>query len=67
MLIEPEEIKCLKNLSKLKPKADSIYELYSDPSPIFEAESVWHDVVMSPERAAVQKELKSAIQKIEQN
>ncbi|KAL4291494.1 hypothetical protein GQ457_14G004190 [Hibiscus cannabinus] len=65
LLIDPEEIKCLTNVSKLKPGAESIYELYEDPSPLEEPGSVWKDVALKPSRTAIVSELKASIQRIE--
>ncbi|KAI4369674.1 hypothetical protein MLD38_018091 [Melastoma candidum] len=65
LLIEPEEYKCLTNVRKLNANAESIYELYPEPSPIFEPGSVWNDVILSPERAGIVSELKAKIKQIE--
>ncbi|KAM0028368.1 putative Zeta toxin domain, P-loop containing nucleoside triphosphate hydrolase [Helianthus debilis subsp. tardiflorus] len=65
LLIDPDEISCLKTIENLNEKADSIYELYSKPNPTHENGSVWHDIVMSPSRLNIQKELKYYIQKLE--
>ncbi|KAK4770094.1 hypothetical protein SAY87_030626 [Trapa incisa] len=65
LLVEPEEIKCLSTVSKLNPDATSIYELYPDPSPIFEAGSIWNHIHLSPSRSSIQLQLKSAIKKRE--
>ncbi|EEF45177.1 conserved hypothetical protein [Ricinus communis] len=65
LLIDPEEIKCLTNVGNVNPDSESIYELYSDPTPIFESGSIWKDVVFSPSRSIVQSELKISIQMIE--
>lgn len=65
LLIDPDEIGCLKMVQSLNEKADSIYELYNNPNPAHESGSVWHDIVMSPSRLSIQKELKFSIQKIE--
>ncbi|KAI9195527.1 hypothetical protein LWI28_015778 [Acer negundo] len=65
LLIDPDEIKCLKNVSQLKTNADSVYELCNDPNSIFEPGSVWKDIVLSPTRATLQLELKTSIQRIE--
>ncbi|XP_071741283.1 uncharacterized protein [Rutidosis leptorrhynchoides] len=65
LLIDPDEIGCLKMIQSLNEKADSIYELYNKPNPANESGSVWHDIVMSPSRLSTQKELKYSIQKIE--
>ncbi|KAK3190219.1 hypothetical protein Dsin_029780 [Dipteronia sinensis] len=65
LLIDPDEIKCLKNVSQLKSNAESVYELYNDPNSIFEPGSVWKDIVLSPTRATLQLELKTSIQRIE--
>ena len=65
LLVDPDEISNLKLVESLIEKADSIYELYNNPNPIYGSGSVWHDIVMSPSRVNIQKELKHSIQKIE--
>ncbi|PWA62173.1 zeta toxin domain, P-loop containing nucleoside triphosphate hydrolase [Artemisia annua] len=65
LLVDPDEISSLKLVESLIEKADSIYELYNNPNPIYGSGSVWHDIVMSPSRVNIQKELKHSIQKIE--
>ncbi|KAF2313938.1 hypothetical protein GH714_020741 [Hevea brasiliensis] len=65
LLIDPEEIKCLTNVSNLNSDAESIYELYSDPSPIYESGSAWKEVILAPSRSAIQLELKTSIQMLE--
>ncbi|KAI3678851.1 hypothetical protein L6452_38155 [Arctium lappa] len=65
LLVDPDEIACLKLIEGLNEKADSIYELYKYPNPAHKSGSVWHDIVMSPTRLSIQKELKYSIQKIE--
>ncbi|KAJ6911175.1 hypothetical protein NC652_021721 [Populus alba x Populus x berolinensis] len=65
LLLDPEGYKCLTNASNLRAEAESIYELYTDPSPIFEPGSFWKDIVMDPSRPAVQSELTTIILFIE--
>ncbi|KAF3456863.1 hypothetical protein FNV43_RR01517 [Rhamnella rubrinervis] len=65
LLVDTEEIECLRNISSLNPDADSIYNLYEHPSLILKPSSIWNDIVFSPSRPALQLELKTAIQKIE--
>ncbi|XP_051142190.1 calmodulin calcium-dependent NAD kinase-like [Andrographis paniculata] len=65
LLVDPDEINCLQMVSRSNEEAENIYELYKNPNPAFEAGSVWHDIVLSPSRTNIQKELKYAIQKIE--
>ncbi|CAN1797435.1 Calmodulin calcium-dependent NAD kinase [Linum perenne] len=65
MLIDEEGFKWLSNVGRLNPDAESVHELYSDPSLIDEPGSVWKDVVLNPSRPSVQAELKMTIQKIE--
>nr|XP_034925238.1 uncharacterized protein LOC118056906 isoform X3 [Populus alba] len=65
LLVDPEGYKCLTNASNLRAEAESIYELYTDPSPIFQPGSFWKDIVMDPSRPAVQSELKTIILIIE--
>ncbi|XP_024009155.1 uncharacterized protein LOC18994438 isoform X2 [Eutrema salsugineum] len=65
LLVDPEDIECLKRVSNLNPDAVSIHELYPDPSLLSKPGSVWNDVVLVPSRPKVQKELNDAIKKIE--
>ena len=65
LLVDPEGYKCLTNAKNLRAEAESIYDLYTDPSPIFEPGSFWNDIVMDPSRPAVQSELKTIILFIE--
>ncbi|KAE8705020.1 P-loop containing nucleoside triphosphate hydrolases superfamily protein isoform 1 [Hibiscus syriacus] len=65
LLIDPDEIKCLTNVSKLNPGAESIYELYQDPSPLEEPGSVWKQTAFNPSRTHILVELKGSIQRIE--
>ncbi|KAM1943994.1 hypothetical protein ACFX15_012262 [Malus domestica] len=64
--VDPEEIKCLTNLSSLNSEAESIYELnMQNPSLILEPGSFWRDIVLCPSRPNLQLKLKGTIQKIE--
>lgn len=65
LLVDPEEIDCLKRVCALNDNAKSIYELYKHPNPACEAGSIWKDIVLSPSRLNVQQELKYCIQRIE--
>lgn len=67
MLVEPEDIKCLEMVKKLKEEAESIYELYEgdDVLSLQTPGSVWKDMVLIPTRSTLQQELKTAILKIE--
>lgn len=65
LLVDPEEIDCLKRVSKLNDEANSIYELYKHPNPARQAGSVWKDIVLSPTRLNIQQELKYSIQRVE--
>ncbi|MCH88146.1 P-loop containing nucleoside triphosphate hydrolases superfamily protein, partial [Trifolium medium] len=65
LLVDPDEIDCLKRVARLNEDADSIYELYKHPNPTCEAGSIWKDIVLSPSRLNIQQELKCAIQKVE--
>ncbi|KAJ6911169.1 hypothetical protein NC652_021718 [Populus alba x Populus x berolinensis] len=67
LLVDPEGYKCLTNVSNLRAEAESIYELYTDPSPIFEPGSVWKDIVLDPSRPTVQSELRASILNIEKS
>ncbi|KAK8507277.1 hypothetical protein V6N13_070063 [Hibiscus sabdariffa] len=67
LLIDPDDIKWLSNVSRLNPGANSVYELYEqDQSPVDMPGSVWKDIVLSPSRPSIQSELKASIQRIEQ-
>ncbi|GLT72581.1 hypothetical protein SLA2020_445050 [Shorea laevis] len=65
LLVDPDEIDCLKRLGRLNENAKSIYELYKNPNPACKAGSVWKDIVLSPSRLNIQQELKYCIRKIE--
>ncbi|KAM1350148.1 hypothetical protein ACFX10_004198 [Malus domestica] len=65
LLVDPDEIDCLKRVGRLNDTANSIYELYKRPNPAYETGSVWKDIVLSPSRLNIQKELKYSIQKVE--
>ncbi|BAT95525.1 hypothetical protein VIGAN_08227300, partial [Vigna angularis var. angularis] len=65
LLVDPDEIDCLKRVATLNESANNIYELYKRPNPACEVGSIWKDIVLSPSRLNVQKELKYSIQKIE--
>ncbi|XP_022727861.1 uncharacterized protein LOC111283525 isoform X2 [Durio zibethinus] len=65
LLVDPDEIGCLKKVSRLNEEAESIYELYKYPNPACESGSIWKDIVLSPSRLNVQQELKYTIQKVE--
>lgn len=65
LLIDPDEIKCLTNVSKLNPAAESIYELYEEPTSLEKPGSVWNDIVLNPSRPGILLELKASIQRIE--
>ncbi|MBA0583423.1 hypothetical protein Gorai_014281 [Gossypium raimondii] len=54
-----------KKVGRLNEEAESIYELYKHPNPACEAGSIWKDIVLSPSRLNIQKELKFTIQKVE--
>lgn len=66
MLVEPEDIKCLEMVKKVKEEAESIYELYEEDDVLFHSVgSVWKDMVLIPTRSTLQQELKTAIVRIE--
>ncbi|BFG43044.1 hypothetical protein CerSpe_293180 [Prunus speciosa] len=65
LLVDPDEIDCLKRVGRLNDTANSIYELYKHPNPACETGSIWKDIVLSPSRLNIQKELKYSIQKAE--
>ncbi|KAH9764583.1 calmodulin calcium-dependent NAD kinase [Citrus sinensis] len=65
LLVDSDEIKCLTRVGSLNADADSVYELHSEPNPIFEPGSVWNDIVLCPSRAGLQLELRTSIKKIE--
>ncbi|KAG9452568.1 hypothetical protein H6P81_005472 [Aristolochia fimbriata] len=65
LLVDPEEIECLKRVSQLNEEASSVEELYVQDDSINKSGSIWFDVVLAPSRAAIQAELKLAIQRTE--
>ncbi|XP_058105500.1 calmodulin calcium-dependent NAD kinase-like isoform X1 [Magnolia sinica] len=65
MLVDPHEIDCLKRVSMLNEEANSVYELHPQAELMSISRSVWNEVVLAPSRAHLQRELKIAIQKIE--
>ncbi|GAU31604.1 hypothetical protein TSUD_30660 [Trifolium subterraneum] len=67
LLVDPDDIKSLKNVASLNCEADSICELHMEPSPVMEPGSVWNDFVLSPSRSSVQKELRESIFKTEKS
>ncbi|KAL9395736.1 hypothetical protein Peur_009989 [Populus x canadensis] len=67
LLVDPDEIDCLKRVGCLNEEAESIYELYKYPNPACEDGSIWKDIVLSPSRLNIQKELKYSIQKVERS
>ncbi|KAG7653327.1 P-loop containing nucleoside triphosphate hydrolase [Arabidopsis suecica] len=67
LLVDTEEIDCLKRVGGLNENADSIYELYRQPNPACETGSIWKDIVLSPSRFNIQQELKYSIQKVERS
>ncbi|XP_022722079.1 uncharacterized protein LOC111279320 [Durio zibethinus] len=67
LLTDPDDIKCLSNVSNLNPGAESVYELYNEPSPVDKPGSVWKDIVLSPSRSSIQLELKASIQRMEKS
>lgn len=67
LLVDPDEIGCLKRVGCLNEEAESIYELYKSPNPACADGSIWKDIVLSPSRLNIQKELKYTIQVVERS
>ncbi|KAK2648521.1 hypothetical protein Ddye_016010 [Dipteronia dyeriana] len=65
LLVDPDEIGCLKMVERLNENAESIYELYKRPNLACESGSIWKDIVLSPSRLNIQKDLKYSILKVE--
>ncbi|XP_003567167.2 uncharacterized protein LOC100839909 [Brachypodium distachyon] len=61
LLVDVEEIELLDRVSRINEEADCVHELYPDGHPTGGAGSVWEDLVASPLRASIQRELKAAI------
>ncbi|KAL6845467.1 hypothetical protein ACP4OV_024962 [Aristida adscensionis] len=61
LLVDVEEIGLLDRVSRINEEANCVHELYPDGHPTGGAGSVWEDLVASPARAAIQRELKAAI------
>lgn len=64
-MVDPEALACLTALSNLNPDAESVYELYPNPNPFSEPEPILKEIALTPSRVQSQKELRSAIQKLE--
>lgn len=68
LLVDRDQIKCLEILKEINDKADSIYELYADPTTLSDLDSVWNnEVVLKPTRIDLQRELKNIIERIEKS
>lgn len=65
MLVDTDDIKCLTTVKELNEEAESIYELYKEPSKMYEAESVWNDIVLHSTRSSLQLQLITVVKKIE--
>ncbi|KAI4349435.1 hypothetical protein L6164_010022 [Bauhinia variegata] len=65
LLVDPDEIDCLKRVARLNPDAETLYDLYKHSNPARVAGSVWKDILLSPSRLNIQQELKYSIQKVE--
>ncbi|XP_068636188.1 calmodulin calcium-dependent NAD kinase-like, partial [Aristolochia californica] len=65
LLVDPDEIECLKRVSLLNEEACSVEELYGQDDPMNRSGSIWFDVVLASSRAAIQGKLKLAIQRTE--
>jgi len=61
LLVDVEEIGLLDRVSRINEEANCVHELYPDGHPTGGAGSVWDDLVASPVRASIQRELKEAI------
>jgi hypothetical protein len=58
LLVDVEEIGLLDRLSRINEEANCVHNLYPDGDPTGSAGSVWEDLVASPVRASIQRELK---------
>ncbi|XP_057771402.1 calmodulin calcium-dependent NAD kinase [Salvia miltiorrhiza] len=65
LLVDTDEIKCLTSVKELNDEAESIYELYKNPSTMYEPGSVWNEIVMHSTRSSLQLQLRTAVKKIE--
>ncbi|KAF7038032.1 hypothetical protein CFC21_048268 [Triticum aestivum] len=65
LLVDVEDIQLLDRVSGINEEANCVHELYQNGHPTGGAGSVWEDLVTSPERASIQRELKAAILKSE--
>lgn len=61
LLVDVEEIGLLDRVSRINEDANCVHELYPDGHPTDGEGSVWEDLVASPVRASIQRELKEAI------
>ncbi|KAL6614407.1 hypothetical protein ACP70R_036677 [Stipagrostis hirtigluma subsp. patula] len=61
LLVDVEEIGLLDRVSRINEEANCVHELYPDGHPTGGVGSVWEELVASPARASIQRELKEAI------
>lgn len=61
LLVDVQEIGLLDRVSRINEEANCVHELYPDGHPTDGAGSVWEELVASPVRASIQRELKAAI------
>ncbi|GJN24017.1 hypothetical protein PR202_gb11721 [Eleusine coracana subsp. coracana] len=65
LLVEPREFECLDKVSKLNENATSVHDLYPDGTTTCGSRSIWDDMIVSPARANIQRELRDAIKSME--
>nr|CAB3493955.1 unnamed protein product [Digitaria exilis] len=65
LLVEPREFDCLEKVSRLNENATSVHDLYPEGTTTCGARSIWDDMIASPSRAAIQRELREAIRSVE--
>ncbi|KAK3149950.1 hypothetical protein QOZ80_3AG0225240 [Eleusine coracana subsp. coracana] len=65
LLVEPREFDCLEKVSKLNENATSVHDLYPDGTTTCGSRSIWDDMIVSPARANIQRELRDAIKSME--
>jgi hypothetical protein len=61
LLVDVDEIGLLDRVSRINDDANCVHELYPDGHPTGGAGSVWDELMASPVRASIQRELKEAI------
>lgn len=65
LLVEPAEFACLDAVGGLNENATGVHDLYRGGATACGARSIWDDMIASPARADIQRELREAFRSVE--